>query len=316
VQRSTAQRLSHLIAAAVLYGGAANAACGTAPVASVPISIVDDKLLVPVSLNGSPEQLALDTGAGNTFVSTDAAGRLDIPHDYDHAAEVGGVGGQDSVVYIAEVSSLDVGALHLSHQLYPIADLSLKAADGSRVAGLLGADVLHQFDVDLNIPAGRLDLWKSTGCQDSTPPWQDETTPIQIDLDAGNHILVPFKVQGVALTGVLDTGAPWLSITTRAAFRAGLTDDAMDNDPEIHGTGVNERAWTGHVHRFDDIKFAGASFGGLAAEIVPSTGVAAYDGLGGADALIGLRLLRNARLWISYRSHTLYLLPVSQGTRQ
>jgi predicted aspartyl protease len=301
------------ILAALLISNPAFAACGSAPVASLPITIVQDKLLIPASLNGSPEQLALDTGAGITVISTDAAGRLDIPHDYDRAAELGGVGGANSVLFIGQVNALDLAGVHLAHQLFPIIDLPLRTAEGTLVAGFLGADVLHQFDVDLNIPAGRLDLWKNTGCSTTTPPWQDDTPPIQFDLDAGNHILVPFKVDGVSLTAVLDTGAPWLSLTTRAAYRAGLTDDELDTDPAIHGTGVNNRNWTGHLHRFNDIQFAGASFAGLPAEIVPSTGISAYDGLGGADALIGLRLLRNARLWISYRSHTLYLLPSRSG---
>jgi predicted aspartyl protease len=174
--------------------------------------------------------------------------------------------------------------------------------------------VLHQFDVDLNIPGGRLDLWRTAGCTENAPPWQDPAPPIQFDLDAGNHILVPFKVDGVSLTAVLDTGAPWLSITTRAAYRSGVTDDDMESDMQIHGTGVNNRSWNGHIHKFNDIQFAGASFPGLPAEIVPSTGVAAYDGLGGADALIGLRLLRNARIWISYRNKTIFLAPVHQAS--
>jgi len=303
-------RAGFALLAAYLISFGAHATCATSPAASLPLSIVDEKLLIPASLNGSAEQLALDTGAGITVISTDAAGRLDIPHDFDHAAQLGGVGGASSVLYIGQVDALDLAGLHFAHQSFPIVDMPLRTAQGALVAGFLGADVLHQFDVDLNIPGGRLDLWRNTGCTDAQPPWQDPASPIQFDLDAGNHILVPFKVDGVNLTAVLDTGAPWLSITTRAAYRAGVTDDDMENDPTIHGTGVNNRAWSGHIHKFNDIQFAGAAFPGLPAEIVPSTGVAAYDGLGGADALIGLRLLRNARIWISYRNKTIYLAPV------
>jgi predicted aspartyl protease len=310
----TVHRICFAIIAAQLISSAALATCATSPAASLPLSIVDEKLLIPASLNGSAEQLALDTGAGVTVISTDAAGRLDIPHDFDHAAQLGGVGGASSVLYIGQVDTLDLAGLHFAHQSFPIVDMPLRTAQGTLVAGFLGADVLHQFDVDLNIPGGRLDLWRNTGCDEAAPPWQDPAPPIQFELDAGNHILVPFKVDGVNLTAVLDTGAPWLSMTTRAAYRSGVTDDQMEADPQIHGTGVNNRSWSGHVHRFGDIQFAGASFPGLPAEVVPSTGVTAYDGLGGADALIGLRLLRNVRIWISYRNHTIYLAPSHQAT--
>ena len=289
-----------------VFAGAAQAACPTTPAASLPLTNVQDKLLVPVTLNGSAEQLALDTGAGVTVISQDAAGRLYIPHDYDHAAELGGVGGASSVLYIGQVEALDLAGLHFKNQSFPIANLDLRTADGTRVAGFLGADILHKFDLDLNIPAGRLDLWRREGCGDGAPPWQADADGIPFELDAGNHILVPFKVEGVTLTALLDTGAPLLSMTTRAAYRAGLTEDSLENDMRIGGTGVNENAWAGHLHRFNDVQFAGASFPGLPAEIIPSKSVSAYDGLGGADALIGVRLLQNTRLWISYRTKMLY----------
>ena len=308
------RRLACCIAVALLATPSARAACGSSPAASLPLTMVSNTLLLPAMLNGSPEQLALDTGAGITAISSDAAGRLDIPHDYDHAAELNGVGGADSVLFIGQVASLDLAGLHFTHGSYPIIDLPMHTAGGTMVAGFLGADVLHQFDVDLNIPAGRLDLWRTTGCTDGSPPWSDDTKPIQFDLDAGNHILVPFKVDGVTLTAVLDTGANDLSMTTRAAFRAGLTDDALDSDPEIHGTGVNNRSWTGHMHRFNEIQFAGATFPSMLAAIVPSENITTYDSLGGADALVGLQFLRNARIWISYRNRTLYVLPVRQSS--
>jgi predicted aspartyl protease len=285
----------------------AQAACGPGTLASLPLTMIERKLLVPVSLNGSPEQLALDTGAGITVISTEAAGRLNIPHDFDHAAQVSGVGGANSVLYIGQLDTFDLAGIRLKNQNYPIVDLPMRAADGTPVSGFLGADVLHNFDVELDIPRGRLNLWR-TSCPDSSPPWQDDTAAIPFELDSGNHILVPFKVDGVTLTGVLDTGAYGFSMTTRAAYRSGLTDEALENDIRIHGTGVNNREWTGHLHHFQRVVFGGATYTRLMADIIPSTGVTAYDSLLGADALLGVPLLQNARLWISYRTHTLYLL--------
>jgi predicted aspartyl protease len=312
-RRSLTHRLLLGALCAVQFAPPLHAACGPGTLASLPLTMIEHKLLVPVSLNGSPEQLALDTGAGITVISTEAAGRLNIPHDFDRAAEVSGVGGANSVLYIGQLDTLDLAGIRLKHQNYPIVDLPMHAADGTPVSGFLGADVLHNFDVDIDIPRGRLDLWR-TSCPDSMPPWQEDTPAIPFDLDSGNHILVPFKVDGVTLTGVLDTGAYGFSMTTRAAYRAGITDDALDNDIQIHGTGVNNRAWTGHLHHFQKVVFGGATYTRLMADIIPSTGAATYDGLLGADALLGVPLLQNARLWISYRSHTLYLLPADRGS--
>jgi predicted aspartyl protease len=298
--------------AALVVPHAASAACTGAPAADLALSETRNKLLVPVSIDGSPEQIALDTGAGITVISTETADRLTILHDFDHHMEVGGVGGADSVLYIGKVRQFDIGPLHLEHQNFPIVDLPMRTETGAPIAGFLGADILHAFDVEIDIQRGRLTLWPSQACAGSAPAWADGLSPLSIDLDEGNHILVPMRIHAVNFTAVLDTGAGGLALTTRAAFRAGLTDDTLNDDPEMQGKGVNNRSWRGHYHVFDKITVSGIAFPNVLASIVPSTDIASYNALGGADALLGVDILRHTRLFISYRTRTLYLQPLDQ----
>ncbi|HTZ70863.1 MAG TPA: retropepsin-like aspartic protease [Acetobacteraceae bacterium] len=305
------RRLSPAVVALLVFAfpALASAACASPPVVDVPITDSHGKLLVPVGIQGSPEQVALDTGAGVTVISTEAADRLEILHDFDNAAELGGVGGADSVLYIGKVKQFDIGGLHLAKLRMPIVDLPMHTDEGAPVAGFLGADILHAFDVEVDIPGGRLALWRGGACHDPAPDWTDGVTPINFDLDPGNHILVPLRVGESNLTAMLDTGAGTLSLTTRAALRAGLSQDALDADPQIQGTGVNNRAWHGQWHRFDKVDFAGIGFSNVEAGIVPSANISAYDSLGGTDALVGVSLLRRVRLFISYRTRSLYVRP-------
>jgi predicted aspartyl protease len=298
--------------AALAFPNLAVAACNAPPVADLPMSESENKLLIPVGIDGSPEQIALDTGAGITVVSTETANRLEISHDFDHHMEVGGVGGANSILYIGRVNSFDLGPLHLQHQNFPIVDLPMRTASGLPIAGFLGADILHVFDIEIDIQRGRLALWPAAICAGAAPAWADGLTPLSIDLDEGNHILVPLRINGATLNAVLDTGANGLTLTTRAAFRTGLSDDTLDEDPELHGTGVNNRVWKGHWHRYEKITVAGVSFTNVPAGIVPSSDIASYNGLGGADALLGVNILRHTRLFISYRTRTLYLQPLEQ----
>ena len=78
---------------------------------------------------------------------------------------------------------------------------------------------------------------------------------------------------------------------------------------------MNNRAWTGHWHRYEKISVAGVSFTNVPAGIVPSSDITSYNGLGGADALLGVNILRHTRLFISYRTRTLYLQPLEQHAR-
>lgn len=295
------------IAAFVLMAGAAHAACPTEQAASLPLTLWQEKLLLPVAINGSPQTLALDTGAGISTISTVVANAMDLPHDFDHAAQLGGVGGRESILNIGQIDTLDLDKLRLRNLTVPIADMAMKTRMGEPVGGLLGAEILHQYDVEIDIPAGRLTLWKPGSCGEVAPPWQDAPDPIPIDLDDGAHVLVPFKVQGVTLHGVLDTGSGALAITAGAAYRAGLTEESLAEDIQIRGTGVNDRGWTGHLHRFGDVRFGGIVFHGVPTEVIPSNVAMRNDALIGSDALIGLPLLEGARLFISYRSKTLFV---------
>ena len=298
----------HILALALLViHHAALAACPMEQAGSVPLTFWKGKLLLPIGINGAPQTIALDTGAGISTISTAVANSIDLPHDFDHAAELGGVGGRASILNIGQVDTLELDHIRLTHLAFPIADFDMKTQTGDPVAGLLGADVLRRYDLEIDVPAGRLTLYQASACTDPQPPWSTTSDPISFDLDDGNHILVGLKVEGTHLTGVLDTGAPGLAVTDGAAFRTGVTEDALDADIPIHGIGVNNRAWTGHLHRFESINFAGVNFHATPAEIIPSNMAARNDALIGADALIGMELLQNMRLWISYRTKTLYM---------
>jgi predicted aspartyl protease len=169
---------------------------------------------------------------------------------------------------------------------------------------------LHAFDVDIDIAGGRLTLWRAGACGGGGPDWADVVNPISIDLDEGNHVLLPVRVGEANLSAILDTGASDFVLTERAALRAGLTEDGLADDPVLRGTGVNNRAYRGHYHRFDKVQFAGVAFPHVPTAIVPSANISSYNALIGADALLGVSLLQHTRLFISYRSRALYVRPL------
>ena len=300
-----------LLAAAILLAAPVQVRAACPAAASVPLILSQNELFLPVMLNGSPAQMVLDTGAGITVISNAAAGERDIPHDFDHHADLGGVGGSDSILFIGQVDSLGLGELTLKHQSYPIVDMPQRAPDGTPAAGLLGADVLKHYDIEIDIPAGRLTLYQ-TSCGDSAPPWQDPPEPIDITLDGGYHVLTPFKLQGIEMTGVLDTGAGGFAVTARAALRTGLSQDDLAADPQLRGTGVNAQAWSGALHRFQSVQLGAARYTNITTEVIRSHDISAYDALIGQDSLLGIGLLRDSRVWISYRARQLYIQRASR----
>jgi predicted aspartyl protease len=292
---------------ALLMPVTALASCPTRQEAVLPLTQWQDKLLLPISINGSPQMIALDTGAGISAISTKVADAIDLPHDFDHAASLGGVGGRESTLFIGQVDRIDLDAVKLTHLSLPIIDFPMKTASSQPVAGLLGADILRHFDVEIDIPAGRLTLWKQAECADPQPPWTTSGEAVPFTLDEGGHIIIPFKLDGLTVNGVLDTGAAGFAVTLPAALRSGVTEDDLARDIPIHGTGVNNRGWTGYLHQFNSVRFAGAAFHDIRAELVPSNFAGHNDALIGADALLGMPLLRNMRIWISYKNNLLFM---------
>jgi predicted aspartyl protease len=289
-------------------GGVACAACTSFRVASLPMQLWDGKLLIPVSINGTPQHLAIDTGSSATLIASAVAADLNILRDFDRVAVARGVGGVNSAVDIGKVDSLDLGQLHIAKKNLLIVDLPMRGPDGQAVAGFLGADIMAAYDVELDLPGKRLTLWHVEGCSDFQPPWQVADDPVRIDLDEQRHILVPLRVNGASLTGLLDTGAPMLVLTPRAADRAGAADDTDSGDMAVNGTGVNNREWDGRMHRFRQVDFAGDRLENVVAEIINGTSLHQYETLlSGSDGLVGLSVLRGRHLWISYQSKRIFV---------
>jgi predicted aspartyl protease len=268
----------------------------------------DNKLLIPVTINGTSEHLAIDTGSSATLISTTVAADLNILRDFDRVAVARGVGGVNSAVDIGKVDSLDIGQLHIAKKNLLIVDLPMRGPDGQPVAGFLGADIMSNYDVDLDLPGHRLNLWRVQGCPNFQPPWQTAADPVQFELDEQRHIMVPLRVNNATLTGMLDTGAPMLVLTPRAADRAGATDESDNGDITVNGTGVNNREWDGRIHRFHRVDFAGNTLQNVVAEIINGTSLHQYETLlSGSDGLVGLSVLHGRHLWISYQTKTIFV---------
>jgi predicted aspartyl protease len=296
--------------AALLASTAAHAGCTAIKSASLPIQLWGQKLLVPASINGTSQFLAVDTGASTTLIASAVASSLNILRDFDRVAVARGVGGVNSAVDIGKVDNLTLGQLSFTNKTMLIVDLPMRGPNNQPVAGFLGADILAHYDVDLDLPGRRMTLWHVQDCPNFQPPWADAGDKLPIGLDEQGHILVPLKVDGAALTGLLDTGAPMLVLTPRAAARAGVTDDGAGGDIALNGTGVNNREWDGRLHRFPSVEFAGDETRFMPAEIINGTSLHQYETLlSGSDGLVGLTVLHKHRLWISYQTKTIFVQP-------
>jgi predicted aspartyl protease len=284
----------------------AHAECVMNRVAQLPITLWNDRIFVPVTIEGSPRMMFLDTGAGLTSLSQDTATSLSLLRDFDHTTDVFGVGGKESHLYIAQTKEVTLGHLMFRNQSFPVAAFGERLADGSPIGGLIGADLVSQYDLDIDIPHRQLGLWKVAGCTEVKPDWPGESSEADMVVQPSRHVSLNVKLDGVPVDLLLDTGSPGLVVTTRAAARAGVSPEMLEESRPLQGRGMNDRAFAAWLHIFPRLEVAGQVYGDARAVVVNNGRMK-----DGGDGLLGIEFLKRGRVWVSYATGRFF---VEHGT--
>jgi predicted aspartyl protease len=275
--------------------------CDLRVVAQVPLEVQDRLLVVPVGINGQWVHLIVDTGAEHTTLSATAAGRLGLPPGKLHPVPSLGVGGMTMTTDVP-IDRLVVGGVHFPLSQIQVGSFTLQTDQGLNADGLLAADVLLAFDMDIDVPGGTLTLYHARRCPDSRPPWQDGATEITGVQTRKDRMMVPFEIDGAHGTAVLDTGAQQNILGASMAQRLRLNSETMATDPTTLQHGIGPAEVVAHMHRFNQLRV-----GPVSQEPAFLTVMESERGLG--DALIGQAFLTGRRVWLAFKSRQIFVSP-------
>jgi hypothetical protein len=156
---------------------------------------------VPVTINGQAVGLLLDTGSEKSFLTEATVERLHIPRDARFNTAIIGIGGGSARVD-ASVDHMLIGGVPL-----PVDRISVNSFSGRpRFDGLIGLDILRDFDLDIDTPKRTLTLYRVRVCERADPPWDEPAMPIAGISTETRWLKLPFEIDGVAGTATLDTG--------------------------------------------------------------------------------------------------------------
>ncbi len=178
--------------------------------------------------------------------------------------------------------------------------LHLQNDHGLNADGLLGADILLAFDIDIDVPHGTLTFYRSRVCPNVQPPWQEPWIEIAGVRARKDRLLVPFTLDNVSGLGILDTGAQADVLGVAMARRMGLNDQTMFAAPKVRQTGTGPDVAISHLHRFKLLQI------GPVTEATPAITVMSSD-FGVGDALLGEEFLQDRRVWLSFRNRQLFV---------
>lgn len=248
----------------------------------------DGFAFVPASIGGTPVSLLLDTGAQGMLLTPGIVEALHLPVDSHAGTRLFGTGGVRNAPNAA-LRDLEIGGLPMGDSSVPVAVLPGVPQTEPPLAGLLGGQFLGAFDLDLDVPHGRMALYDALGC--AAPPFPLPYSVLPLTVSPEGDVLVSVQINGESLRALVDTGSRASIITEQAAERLGLGGPGSANLAQgVDGSTLPIR----HVR---------ARMLQVGAEMIADAPISVSPLLlGQGDMLLGLDYLGRRRVWISYRT--------------
>lgn len=309
-------RITFLLVLAWLCPKAATAAdtanCSLKLVNTVPIVMADEgrRALVPVKVNGTEKEFLLDTGGAMTQISAAAAEELKLPI-MDSDVKMLDLYGNASTK-AARVGTFSLGRLSDRNTRLP---LSTFFSDGGRVSGLLAADYMGRYDIELDFAGGKMNYFSTDHCPGKVVYWPAAAIAVvPILFGDMQHLVLDVSLDGHHLRAMIDTGAPGTTLYAAEAKRVfGITSD----DPNKRFEQV-----------FQKLSFEGLEVGNAHIQIIPDktgskdpnngfvTGsrVRRVDDGDPTDPvmLIGMNILTKLHIYIAFDERKIYITPAAQ----
>ncbi len=257
-------------------------------------------VFVPVTIDGRQTQALLDTGAEKSAVGVDLAAKLDLPADSRHGTTVVGVGGLGTLRKDVMVRQFAFAGYDSKTGHYPLLDTPAGLGKSGEFGGLVGGDMLENFDLDLDMRHNKLTVYRVRHCGGHFLPWTETYAAIPLDLTWGHRIVLPVTVDGQPLRAMLDTGATSSVLDSDAADRLGVTEAALKQDPNARGTGAAGAAFSSTLHHFATLDIGPDRFERPGLGIIDRS-------LRESDMLLGQDYLHLRRVWISYSSRQIFV---------
>jgi predicted aspartyl protease len=198
----------------------ADAACQLLQISELPVVMSGNVPLIPASVNGHAVQLLADTGAANSLIWRSAAREFNLdvissgPNFY-------GAGGADAAGMVTVRDFGLAGATIQNVHLY-VAGRGTSPGNG---AGILGEDVLSHWDVEFDLSAGKIRLFKPKDCNgDQVVYWAQSYFMTKLVGRPGNANWLEANVSldGHEVVALLDTGAELSTVTSQTLRETGI----------------------------------------------------------------------------------------------
>jgi predicted aspartyl protease len=292
--------LSAIIVASIPAAGACADGCGTRSLGKIVIATLNRAPFVTLLANGRPVTLILDTGAERTVLTPTAADRIAAQRPIvEFPRQLRGISG-DLQSREIELRSFTAGSVALPWRRVLVAPVTMAQVFATPLDGLLGADVLSDFDIDLDLPHHELKFYEKQICPTASPDWREPYISLSTGLSRGQHLFFPVRLEDRSLTAFIDTGAQITTVSRAAAHAIGVTDSLLASDRPAKAQGIAAGPLPARIHQFAKLNVGPLV---IARPEILVTDVSASD----ADVVLGIDFLFRRRVWLSYGARRVFL---------
>jgi len=272
----------------------------------------ENRLVIPVTVNGSPRQFLLDTGGIFTQIAPSAVTNLQLPIQTG-AEPVYDVSGRMSSAYV-KVASFSLGGMTGNDVFLRVSPSNIGAD------GLIAPDILTRYDVEMDFAGKKLNYFLPDHCYGKVIYWpHGDVARVPIVLADKRWIKVPVKLDGKSFMAIIDTGATRTTISTDTASDSfGLTASSPGMDPAGNVNGDPNLA--SHYHTFSTLTFEGVTITKPRLVIMPdrmadipqtqmltNLFIRPMKREGLPELILGMDVLKHLHLYFAFEEHNLYV---------
>ncbi|HWY97056.1 MAG TPA: aspartyl protease family protein [Steroidobacteraceae bacterium] len=275
--------------------------CKIAKVVDLPITMNSLRPTIDVKINNRDAKFILDSGAFYSMISSATAAEYNLKTTHAPLGlTVVGIGGAADV-RVATVKEFSIVGITLKNREFLVG--------GSDVgnAGLLGQNLLEQFDVEYDLATGVIRLFHTEDCDHTllaywlAPGQAYSSMPIDRIDPWHPHTIGVAYVNDKQIRVEFDTGAFTSLLSLKAAERAGVKPDSPGVVASGYTSGIGRGVTKEYIAPFASFKIGDG-------EEIKNTKLRIADiGVDNADMLVGADFFVSHRIFVANREHKLFL---------
>jgi len=301
--------LSFLLLQATATLAKESRSCPPKPLASVSLT-VDGPVLVPVTLQGQPAWMILQTEASVTLIYSNAAAALHLSTQTIEKDNFDFRLGGRRVTQLASLEPLAIGELSVSRTRFMVDPFphDSQVYAGRMVAGSLAMDLLWPYDMELDLAHKKLVLYAASSCGGQAVYGTQHHGRMPMSFTAIGNVYFTAEIDGKKLESSIATSAESSAMSVDVSRRL-LLEEGQQSSPDGSVTKIIKLA-SGDLVIPATIQLIKPPEGCTLGTSGNPDGALGYSGCYGRYPLVlGRQALRKLHLYFASKERLLYFTP-------